>query len=117
MARDAQPVIWMNGKFVAFEDAKIHILSHVVHYGSSVFEGIRAYDTPRGTAIFRLDRHVQRLLDSCKIARMDLTYGYDELMEACRETLRRLGDLVWEGGGAELEEFLEMAQRDEAFPI
>jgi branched-chain amino acid aminotransferase len=91
MARDAQPVIWMNGKLVAFEDAKIHVLSHVVHYGSSVFEGVRAYDTPRGTAIFRLDRHVQRLIDSCKIARMDLTYDFDALMEACRETVRANG--------------------------
>jgi branched-chain amino acid aminotransferase len=91
MARDAQPVIWMNGKLVAFEDAKIHVLSHVVHYGSSVFEGIRAYDTPRGTSIFRLDRHVQRLIDSCKIARMDLPYSYDEMMDACRETVRANG--------------------------
>jgi len=91
MAREAQPVIWMNGKFIAFEDAKIHILSHVVHYGSSVFEGIRAYDTPRGTAIFRLDRHMQRLLDSCKIARMVPTYGYDELMEASKATVRENG--------------------------
>lgn len=91
MAREAQPVIWMNGKFIAFEDAKIHILSHVVHYGSSVFEGIRAYDTPRGTAIFRLDRHVQRLFDSCKIARMMPTFGYDELMEASKATVRENG--------------------------
>jgi branched-chain amino acid aminotransferase len=91
MARDAQPVIWMNGKLVPFEDAKIHVLSHVIHYGSSVFEGIRAYDTPRGTAVFRLDRHVQRLLDSCRIARMDVPYGYDALMDACRETVRANG--------------------------
>ncbi|HSQ58837.1 MAG TPA: branched-chain amino acid transaminase [Acidobacteriota bacterium] len=94
MARDAQPVIWMNGKLVAFEDAKIHVLSHVVHYGSSVFEGIRAYDTPRGTAIFRLDRHVQRLIDSCKIARMDLPYAFDALMDACRETVRANGGVA-----------------------
>ena len=91
MAREVQPVIWMNGKFIAFEDAKIHILSHVVHYGSSVFEGIRAYDTPRGTAIFRLDRHVQRLIDSCKIARMMPTFGFDELMEATKATVRENG--------------------------
>ncbi len=91
MAREAQPVIWMNGKFIAFEDAKIHILSHVVHYGSSVFEGIRAYDTPRGTSIFRLDRHMQRLLDSCKITRMVPTYGFDELMEAGKATVRENG--------------------------
>jgi branched-chain amino acid aminotransferase len=90
MAGDAG-VIWMNGKFVAFEDAKIHVLSHVVHYGSSVFEGIRAYDTPDGCAVFRLDRHTQRLLDSCKIARIDCPYGYEELMEAMKETIRRNG--------------------------
>lgn len=91
MARDAQPVIWMNGKFIEFEDAKIHVLSHVVHYGSSAFEGIRAYDTPRGTAIFRLDRHIQRLIDSCKIARMVPPFTFDDLMEATKETVRRNG--------------------------
>jgi len=91
MTGEAKPVIWMNGKFIDFEDAKIHILSHVVHYGSSVFEGIRAYDTPRGTAIFRLDRHMQRLIDSCKIARMMPTFGYDELMEATKATVRENG--------------------------
>ncbi len=91
MARDSNGVIWMNGKFVPYEDAKIHVLSHVVHYGSSVFEGIRAYATRGGTAVFRLDRHVQRMLDSCKIARLDCPYGYDDLMEAIRETVRRNG--------------------------
>ncbi len=91
MARDSSSVIWMNGKFVAFEDAKIHVLSHVVHYGSSVFEGIRAYATPGGTAVFRLDRHVLRMLDSCKIARIQCPYGYDDLMEAVKETVRRNG--------------------------
>lgn len=84
-------VIWMNGTFVAFEDAKIHVLSHVVHYGSSVFEGIRAYDTPAGTAVFRLDRHTRRLLDSCKIARIECSYSYEDLMEAIKETVRRNG--------------------------
>src|SRR5262245_11041201 len=91
MARESQGVVWMNGAFVAFEDAKIHVLSHVVHYGSSVFEGIRAYATPRGTAVFRLDRHVQRMLDSCKIARLDCPYTYDELMAAVREIVLKNG--------------------------
>ena len=91
MPREAKTFIWMNGKFVPSEDAKIHVLSHVIHYGSSVFEGIRAYATPRGTAAFRLDRHVQRLLDSCKIARLDCPYLFDELMDAVRETVRRNG--------------------------
>ena len=91
MAGDVKATIWMKGKFVPFEEATIHVLSHVVHYGSSAFEGIRAYDTPHGTAIYRLDRHVQRLLDSCKIARLDVPFLYDELMEATRETVRRNG--------------------------
>lgn len=91
MPREEKPVIWMNGKFIDFEDAKIHVLSHVVHYGSSVFEGIRAYGTPNGTAIFRLDRHIERLIDSCKIARMVPEFSYDDLMEATKETVRRNG--------------------------
>ncbi|MGE5175041.1 MAG: branched-chain amino acid transaminase [Hyphomicrobiales bacterium] len=94
MARESKGFIWMNGEFVAYEDAKIHVLSHVVHYGSSVFEGIRAYDTPNGTAVFRLDKHTERLLDSCKIARIDCPYGYDEILEATKATVRK------NGGGA-----------------
>ena len=91
MAKESKSVIWMNGKFVPFEEATIHVLSHVVHYGSSVFEGIRAYATPKGTAVFRLDRHVQRMLDSCKIARIECPYLYDELMDAVRESVRKNG--------------------------
>ena len=63
--------IWRNGQFIAWDDAKIHVLSHVVHYGSSVFEGIRCYATPTGPAIFRLHEHVRRMVDSAKIYRMD----------------------------------------------
>ncbi|MGE5177844.1 MAG: branched-chain amino acid transaminase [Bacteroidota bacterium] len=91
MSRESQGFIWMNGKFVAYEDAKIHVLSHVVHYGSSTFEGIRAYETPKGTAIFRLDRHMQRLVDSCKISRIDCPYSVNELMEAAKEIVRKNG--------------------------
>jgi branched-chain amino acid aminotransferase len=91
MAREAKPVIWMNGKLVPYDDAKIHVLSHVVHYGSSAFEGIRAYATPKGTAIFRLDRHIQRLVDSCKIVRIEIPYTYDQLIEATREVVRENG--------------------------
>lgn len=91
MARESNAVIWMNGKYIPYEDAKIHVLSHVVHYGSSTFEGIRAYATPAGTAVFRLDRHIQRLIDSCKIARIECPYLYDELMDAVRETVRKNG--------------------------
>ena len=63
--------IWMNGSLVDWADAKIHIASHVIHYGSGVFEGARCYDTPRGSACFRLDAHMRRLFDSAKIYRME----------------------------------------------
>jgi branched-chain amino acid aminotransferase len=94
MAVESKPVIWMNGKLVAYDDAKIHVLSHVVHYGSSAFEGIRAYATPKGTAIFRLDLHIQRLIDSCKIARIDIPYTYQQLMDATTETVRANGGIA-----------------------
>jgi branched-chain amino acid aminotransferase len=71
--------IWYNGKLIPWEQATIHVMSHVVHYGSSVFEGIRCYKQPQGSAIFRLPEHMQRLLDSAKIYRMDLPYTLDEL--------------------------------------
>lgn len=87
----SQPRIWFNGELVAYEDATIHVLSHVVHYGSSVFEGIRAYDTERGPAIFRLEEHMARLVDSAKIHRMDLGYSVDELCEAVVETVADSG--------------------------
>ncbi len=79
--------IWMNGKFVAWDDANVHVLSHVLHYGSSVFEGIRVYDTPAGPAVFRLDEHVKRLIESAKIYRMDIPYSFDELRDAMIETV------------------------------
>jgi branched-chain amino acid aminotransferase len=79
--------IWMNGEFVAWDDAKVHVLSHVLHYGSSVFEGIRVYDTPAGPAVFRLDEHVKRLIESAKIYRMDVPYSFDELRDAMLETV------------------------------
>jgi branched-chain amino acid aminotransferase len=80
--------IWRNGEFIAWDDAKIHILSHVVSYGSSVFEGIRCYETPAGPAVFRLREHVRRLVDSAKIYRMDtFTYTQDELAAAVVELI------------------------------
>ena len=85
MAFSGTGKIWINGELIEWANAKIHIASHVIHYGSSVFEGIRAYETPNGTSVLRLDRHVQRMLDSCKIARLDCPYGYEELMDAIRE--------------------------------
>ena len=80
--------IWHNGQFIKWEDAKIHVLSHVVSYGSSVFEGIRCYHTPAGPAIFRLKDHVRRLYDSAKIYRMNIPVAADPLAEAMTELVR-----------------------------
>ena len=80
--------IWMNGKLVEWKDATIHIASHVVHYGSAVFEGARCYATPKGSACFRLDAHMRRLYDSAKIYRMTLPLAQDALTEAVLETIR-----------------------------
>lgn len=80
--------IWYNGRFIPWDEAKIHVLSHVVSYGSSVFEGIRCYETERGPAIFRAHDHARRLLDSAKIYRMDVPYSIDELTAAMAETIR-----------------------------
>jgi branched-chain amino acid aminotransferase len=80
--------IWMNGSLVDWPDAKIHIASHVVHYGSAVFEGARCYDTPRGTACFQLDAHMRRLYDSAKIYRMDLPLDQATLTAAVLDTIR-----------------------------
>ena len=81
--------IWHNGRFIAWHDAKIHVLSHVVSYGSSVFEGIRCYATPSGPAIFRLPEHVRRMTDSAKIYRIEsLGYSREELAHAITELVR-----------------------------
>src|SRR5215467_9203356 len=79
--------IWHNGKFIAWEDATVHVMSHVVNYGSSVFEGIRCYQLPSGPAIFRANEHIQRLLDSAKIYRMDVDFTRDELVQAMVELI------------------------------
>jgi branched-chain amino acid aminotransferase len=81
-------IIWMNGRFVPWKDANIHIASHVIHYGSSVFEGFRAYANAKGTAIFRLDAHTKRLFNSCKIYRMDIPYSQAEFNEAIIKTVQ-----------------------------
>ena len=81
--------IWMNGQWVAWDEANIHVLSHVVHYGSSVFEGIRCYATQKGAAVFRLQDHVDRLYDSAKIYRMEIPYTREQFCEAILETIRR----------------------------
>jgi branched-chain amino acid aminotransferase len=80
--------IWYNGRLIPWDDAKIHVLAHVVSYGSSVFEGIRCYDTEQGSAIFRAADHARRLLDSAKIYRMDLPYSVDQLTAAMIDVIR-----------------------------
>jgi branched-chain amino acid aminotransferase len=80
--------IWMNGKLIKWDDANIHILSHVIHYGSSWFEGIRCYQTSKGSAIFRLDKHVRRLFDSTKIYRTPIPYTGEQIEEAILQTIR-----------------------------
>ncbi|MGC1660514.1 MAG: branched-chain amino acid transaminase, partial [Candidatus Acidiferrales bacterium] len=80
--------IWHNGKLIDWDDAMIHVLSHVVSYGSAVFEGIRAYETPQGPAIFRNREHMQRLLNSAYIYRMDVPFTLDELCEANLDLVR-----------------------------
>lgn len=80
--------IWHNGQLIAWDDAKIHVLTHVVSYGSSVFEGLRCYDTENGPAIFRAPEHARRLIDSARIYRMDLSYSVDELTKAMVDVVR-----------------------------
>ncbi len=80
--------IWHNGKLIPWDEAKIHVLSHVVSYGSSVFEGVRCYETLHGPAIFRAGDHARRLLDSAKIYRIELPYSLEELTAAMVETVR-----------------------------
>ncbi|MDX6563706.1 MAG: branched-chain amino acid aminotransferase [Gaiellales bacterium] len=79
--------IWMNGELVAWQDAKVHVLSHVLHYGSGVFEGIRAYSTDRGPAVFRLMDHLRRLERSSEIYFMDLPYSIEELRQATHDVI------------------------------
>jgi len=83
--------IWRNGSLIPWEQANIHVMSHVIHYGSSVFEGIRCYSQPSGAAVFRLPEHMQRLLDSAKIYRMPLPYTLDELCSAVVEVIEANG--------------------------
>jgi branched-chain amino acid aminotransferase len=78
----------MDGRLVDFEDAKVHVLSHCLHYGTGVFEGIRIYDTAQGRAIFRLEEHMRRFLESAKMIELNVPYRLDELCEACRQVAR-----------------------------
>lgn len=81
--------IWKNGEFIPWEEATTHLLSHSLHYGNAVFEGVRAYPTDKGLAIFRLKEHTQRLLDSAKIVALDCSFGFDELYKAQIELVRK----------------------------
>jgi len=83
----ATQFIWFNGKLVPWEKATVHVLSHALHYGSSVFEGERAYETPRGVAIFRLRDHTRRLFDSAKIYRIAMPYSPEQINDACRQVI------------------------------
>ena len=85
---DTASKIWFDGNMVDWKDANIHVLSHVVHYGTSVFEGIRAYKNEKGVAVFRLKEHVQRLFDSAKIYKIEIPYTQEEVEEAILETVR-----------------------------
>jgi len=87
MAEDG--TIWMNGEYVDWEDAQLHVLSHALHYGTGVFEGVRAYDTNEGTAIFRWEEHLDRFYESTKPYDMEIEYTREELTEATLEVLRR----------------------------
>ena len=80
--------IWFNGEMVPWAEANVHVLTHAMHYGTSVFEGIRCYNTPKGPAVFRHKEHMDRLKNSAKIYRFPIPYTSDALMEICRETLR-----------------------------
>ncbi len=104
---DAGKYIWFNGTLVPAEDAKVSVTAQALHYGSSVFEGIRAYTTPRGPAVFCLPQHVARMVDSCRIFRMELPYTPAQLTEAILETVRANGfascyirPIVFRGAGS-----------------
>ena len=97
--------MWLDGALVEQSDAKVHVLTHSLHYGLAVFEGVRAYQTPDGrTAIFRLQEHTERLLNSAKIFQLDCTYGFDELVQAQKDVVRLnnlasayIRPLIWVG--------------------
>jgi len=99
-------LIWMNGEFVRWDDAKLHVLNHGLHYGTGVFEGIRAYETDHGTAVFRNRDHLERLEKSARLYYLEVPYSYQELREATHELIRRnelrscyIRPLAWRGYG------------------
>ena len=88
MAIQETEFIWKNGELIPWQQAQVHVLTHAMHYGSSIFEGIRVYATPIGPCFFRLEDHIQRLLDSARIHRYEVPFGREELVEACHRTLQ-----------------------------
>ena len=88
---NAADLIWMNGELVAWEDAKVHVLTHGLHYGTGVFEGVRAYETPRGTAVFRHQDHIDRLFKSAELYYMPVPYTREEIRAATHEVIARNG--------------------------
>ena len=92
---DRDGKIWMDGQMVDWRDAKIHVLTHTLHYGCGVFEGVRAYKTDKGTAIFRLQEHTERLFNSAKILRMKIPFTQEEVMQAQLDVVRVIAWLLW----------------------
>jgi branched-chain amino acid aminotransferase len=101
--------IWMNGSLVDWKDATLHVASHVIHYGTGVFEGLRAYDSKTGTNVFRLEPHMRRMIDSCKVNRMEPKWSQQELSLAVLDTVRINGfkscyiRLIFRGRFADLD--------------
>ncbi len=98
--------IWHNGKFVGWDEATVHVTAHALHYGSSVYEGLRAYATARGPAVLAVEAHVRRLFDSCRVMRMELPYSFEQVASAIMEVVRRneldscyIRPLVYRGSG------------------
>ena len=86
---DKNSLIWYNGNMIGWDDAKIHVMSHVIHYGSGVFEGIKCYDTNNGPAIFKLNEHIQRLIDSGEKYGMTIPYTNQELIQASIDSVNK----------------------------
>jgi len=91
MAKVHADLIWFNGELMPWQNATVHVMSHALHYGSSVFEGIRAYETHKGTCIFRLEDHIERLYNSAKIYRMNIPYSPEEITQACKDAVVKNG--------------------------
>ena len=87
MAIEPVKSIWMNGELVPWQSATVHVLAHALHYGSSIFEGLRCYETPSGSAIFRLKAHTRRLFDSARVYRIPIPYSQDQINQACRDVV------------------------------